>query len=145
MCAVETRTFHRRVRDPTPSSTNHLELLQPRLFPSQSSYRIVREHPGSHSFVLGALQRVSLDHNPSPASASTTCSANTTTSPSRDRSAAAHPSTTTSRVSSDISSDPTPSGSRINLRRVYCTSSRSTTCGPACLQRHTTGMSAARI
>ena len=40
-----TRTFHRRVCDPTPSSTNHIELLQPRFLPSQSSYRIVREHP----------------------------------------------------------------------------------------------------
>ena len=37
-----TRTFHRRVRDPTPS-TNHIELLlQPRLLSSQSSYCMVR-------------------------------------------------------------------------------------------------------
>ena len=70
--------------------------------------------------------------------APTTSSANTATLPSRDRSAAAHPSTTTSRGLSIFSSDPTPSGSRINLRRVYCTSSRSTTHGSACLQRHAT-------
>ena len=40
-----TRTFHRRARDPTPSSIYHIKLLQPRLLPSHSSYRIVREHP----------------------------------------------------------------------------------------------------
>ena len=40
-----TRTFHRLVRYPPPSSTNYIELLQPRLLPSQSSYRIVRVHP----------------------------------------------------------------------------------------------------
>ena len=53
-----TRTFHRRVRDPTPSSTNHIELLQPRLRPSQSSYRFVREHPalsGSCSELFNAF------------------------------------------------------------------------------------------
>ena len=82
---------------------------------------------------------------PSVSSAPTTSSANTTTSSSRNRSASAHPSTTTSRVSSDFSSDPTPSGSRINLLRVYCTSSRITTYGSVCLQRHATGMSAARV
>ena len=51
----------------------------------------------------------------------TTSSANATTSPSCDRSAAAHPSTTTSRVLSDFSSDLTSFGSKINLRRVYRT------------------------
>ena len=81
----------------------------------------------------------------SVSSAPTTSSANTTTSLSRDRSAAAYPSTTTSRVSSDFSSDSTSPGSRINLRRVYCTSSRSTIYGPACLQRHATGISAASV
>ena len=81
----------------------------------------------------------------SVSSAPTTSSANTTTSLSRDRSAAAHPSTTTSGVSSDFSSNPTPPGSRINLRRVYCISSRSTIYGPACLQRHATGTSSARV
>ena len=81
----------------------------------------------------------------SVSSAPTTSSANTTTSLSRDRSAAAHPSTTTSSVSSDSSSDPTSPGSRINLRRVYSTSSRSTIHGSACLQRHATGISAARV
>ena len=40
-----TSTFHRRVRYPPPSSTNHIKLLQPRLLPSQSSNGIVREHP----------------------------------------------------------------------------------------------------
>ena len=39
-----THTFHRRVRYPPPS-TYHIELLQPRLLPSRSPYRIVREHP----------------------------------------------------------------------------------------------------
>ena len=77
-------------------------------------------------------------------SAPTTSSANTTTSPSRDQSAAAHPSTTTSCVSSNFSSGPTSSGSRIILRRVYCACSRSTAYGSACLQRHATGISAAR-
>ena len=76
-------------------------------------------------------------------SASTTSSANTTMSSSRGRSAEAHPSTSTRRVSSGFSSDPTTSGSRINPRRVYCTSSGSATYGSACLQRHATGMSAA--
>ena len=78
----------------------------------------------------------------SVSSAPTSSSANTTTSPSRDRSAVANPSTTASRVSSDFSPEPTPSGSRINLRRVYCTYSRCTTCGSVSMQRHATGMSA---
>ena len=81
----------------------------------------------------------------SVSNAPTTSSAKTTTSLSRDRSAAAHPSTTTSRVLSDVSSDPTPPGSRINLQRVYCTSSRSTIYGSAYLQHHATGISAARV
>ena len=81
----------------------------------------------------------------SVSSAPTTSSANTTTSLFRDRSAAAQPSTTTGRVSSDFSSDPTPPGSRINLRRLYCISSRSTIYGSACLQRHATGISTARV
>ena len=53
-----TRTFHRRVRYPPPSSTYHIELLQPRLLPSQSPYRIVREHPnltGSCSELFNAF------------------------------------------------------------------------------------------
>ena len=40
-----TRTYHRRVRCPPPFSTYHIELLKPRLLPSQSPYGIVREHP----------------------------------------------------------------------------------------------------
>ena len=82
---------------------------------------------------------------PPVSSAPTTSSANTTTPLPRDRSAAAHHSTTTSRVSADFFSDPTPSGSKINQRFVYCTSSRSTIYGSACLQRHATGRSAARV
>ena len=54
-----------------PSSTNHaIGILQPRLLPSQSSYRIVREHlalAGSCSELFRALQRVLLDYHPSPA------------------------------------------------------------------------------
>ena len=53
-----TRTFHRRARNPTPSSINHIELLRPRLLPSQSSYRIVRDHPvvtGSCSELFNAF------------------------------------------------------------------------------------------
>ena len=143
MHAAEHAHITPRIRYPTPSSTNRIELLQPRLLPSQSSYRIVREHPaltGSCSELFNAFTRPS-----SVSSAPTISSANATTSPARDRSAAAHPSMNTSRVSSDFSSDPTPSGSKINLRRVYCTFSRSTIYGSACLQRHATGLSAARI
>ena len=75
-------------------------------------------------------------------SAPTTSSADTPASTSRDQSAAANPSTTNSCVSS---LGPTPSGSRIISRRVYCVSSRSTTYGSACLQRHATAISAARV
>ena len=53
-----TRTIQCRVRDPTPSSINHIELLQPRFLPSQSSYRNVREHPaltGSCSELFNAF------------------------------------------------------------------------------------------
>ena len=81
----------------------------------------------------------------SVSSAPTTSSANTPPLPPRDRRAVAHPSTTTSCVSSDCSSDSAPSGSKINLRRVYCTYSRNTIYGSACLQRHATGTSAARV
>ena len=62
-----TRTFHRRVRDPPPSSTYHIELLHPRLLPSKSSNRVVRTTTRPHRFVLGASQHVLLDHHPSPA------------------------------------------------------------------------------
>ena len=52
-----TRTIHRRVRCPPPS-TYHIELLQPCLLPSQSPYRIVREQPvltGSCSELFNAF------------------------------------------------------------------------------------------
>ena len=58
-----TRTFHRRVRYPLPSSAYHIELLQRGLLqscllPSQSPYCIVREHPtltGSCSELFNAF------------------------------------------------------------------------------------------
>ena len=98
------------------------------------------------SSLLRALSSSTRFTGPSSVSrAPTTSSANTTTSPSRDQSAASHLSTTTSCVSSIFSSGPTPSGSKIILRRVYCTCSRSTSYGSACLQRHAAGISAARV
>ena len=95
-------------------------------------------------FVLGALQHVLLDHHPSPVllphlprTPRCYCLAIGALQHTLVR-----PPSAFDRI---FSSDPTPSGSIINLRRVFCTSSRSTIYGSECLQRHATGISAARV
>ena len=98
--------------------------------------------PRSHWFVLGDLQRVLLDHHPSPA-----ILPHLPRTPRRHHLAVGALQHTLVRPLAALHRivDPIPSGSRINLRCVYCISSRSTTYGSACLQRHATGMSAARV
>ena len=126
----------------TPSSTNHIELLQRRLLSSQRSYRTFCEHPilavsRSELFNAAAQDRSSrCTGSQAVTSAPTTSSANTMTSPPRARSAEAHSCTTTRRVSSDFSSSPYTIRSETKLRRAYCTPSWSITDGSACLQCH---------
>ena len=126
-------------------------LLQPTILSYYSLVIFRRRAPTispantSPSLVRARSSSTRLTGPSSVSSAPTTFSANATTSPFRDRSAAAHPSTANSRVLSDYFSAPTPSGSKINLTHVYCISSQRTTYGSACLQCHATGISAARV
>ena len=79
----------------------HIGPLHSRLVPSLSSYYISNTPP---SLVRARSSSAHYTGASSVSSAPTTSSVDTTTSPSRDRSAAAHLGTTTGRASSDFSS-----------------------------------------